>query len=118
MNAGSNTGSLIATNVIAESVLESLKSGLLVKGTVRANTLDGSIATSWIGIDLPGIGERQVAVHSDRHLKIGQEVMIQCVPNPLNPGRYKFQVADATHVPDSHDSSARSSEPGVLSPGF
>jgi hypothetical protein len=101
MNTRSNTGSSIATNVIAESVLESLKSGLLLKGTVRSHALDGSIATSWIGIDLPGIGERQVAVHADRHLKIGQEVMIQCVPNPLNPGRYKFQVADGPPSPEA-----------------
>ncbi len=99
MSTGSNTGSLIATNVIAESVLESLKSGLLLTGTVRSHVTNGSIATTWIGVDLPGIGERQVAVHSDRHLTIGQEVKIQCVPNPLNPGRFKFQVADGPHSP-------------------
>ena len=93
MNTGSNTGSLIATNVIAESVLESLKSGLLLKGTVRSHAIDGSVAATWIAIDLPGIGERQVAVYWDQHLKIGQEVMIQCVPNPQYRGRYKFQIA-------------------------
>ena len=97
MNTGSNTGSLIATNVIAESVLESLKSGLLLKGTVRSHALDGSVATTWITIDLPGIGERQVAVYWDQNrnqrLKIGQEVMVQCVPNPQHPGRYRFQIA-------------------------
>jgi len=100
MSTGSNTGSLIATNVIAESVLESLKSGLLLTGTVRSHATNGSIATTWIGVDLPGIGERQVAVHSDRHLTIGQEVKIQCVPNPLNPGRFKFQVVDEPHSPE------------------
>jgi hypothetical protein len=93
MNTGSNTGSMIATNVIAESVLESLKSGLLLKGTVRSHAIDGSVAATWIAIDLPGIGERQIAVYWDQHLKIGQEVMIQCVANPLHPGRYKFQIA-------------------------
>lgn len=93
MNTGPNTGSLIATNVIAESVLESLKSGLLLKGTVRSHAIDGSVAATWIAIDLPGIGERQVAVYWDQHLKIGQEVLIQCVPNPQHSGRYKFQIA-------------------------
>ena len=93
MNTGPNAGSWIATNIIAESVLESLKSGLLLKGTVRSHSLDGSVAATWIGIDLPGIGERQVAVYREQHLKIGQEVNIQCVPNPQCPGRYKFQIA-------------------------
>jgi hypothetical protein len=93
MNHASNTGSVIATNVIAESVRESLKSGLLLKGTVRAHAIEGSIATTWIAIELPGLGARQVAVHCEKHLPLGQEVTIQCVPNPLNPGRYKFQIA-------------------------
>jgi hypothetical protein len=56
-------------------------------------------------VELPGIGSRQVAVHSEEKLAVGQEVVIQCVPNPLNPGRYKFQVvtqAPAPEKPSSH----------------
>ena len=92
-DTGPNTGSVIATNVIAESILESLKSGLLLKGTVRSHSSDGSIGTAWIAVDFPGIGGRQVAVHCEQKLQPGQEVVIQCVPNPLNPGHYKFQLA-------------------------
>ena len=99
MNTGSNTGSVIAINVIAESVRESLKSGLLLKGTVRAHAVEGSIATTWIAIELPGLGARQVAVHCEKNLPLGQEVMIQCVPNPLNPGRYKFQIVAEPPAP-------------------
>ena len=99
MNTGSNTGSLIATNIIAESVLQSLKSGLFLKGVVRSHALEGSVAATWIAIDLPGVGERQVAVYWDQHLKIGQEVTIQCVPNPQHPGRYRFQIASEPAPP-------------------
>jgi hypothetical protein len=98
---GPNTGSSIATNVIAESVLESLKSGLFLKGIVRSHALEGSVATTWIAIDLPAIGERQVAVYRDQHLKIGEEVTVQCVPNPENPGRYKFQIASEPVPPEA-----------------
>ena len=101
MNTGSNTGSWIATNVIAESVLESLKSGLLLKGVVRSHAINGSVAATWVAIELPGIGERQVAVYWDKHLKIGQEVMIQCVHNPEHPGRYKFQIATGLTSPEA-----------------
>lgn len=95
-----STGSVVATNVIAESILESLKSGLLLKGTVHSHASDGSIGTAWIAVDLPGIGGRQVAVHCEQHLQLGQEVVVQCVPNPLNPGRYKFQIAAEPPSPE------------------
>jgi hypothetical protein len=96
-----NSGSVVATNVIAGSVLESLKTGLLLKGTVRSHSFDGSIGTTWIAIELPGIGDRQVAVHCEPNLRPGQEVAIQCVPNPLNPGRYMFRIAAESASPDA-----------------
>lgn len=91
-----NSGSVVATNVIAGSVMESLKSGLVLKGTVASYASDGSIGTAWIAIELAGIGSRQVAVHSQHNLQLGQEVEIQCVPNPLNPGHYMFRIVEAT----------------------
>jgi hypothetical protein len=109
-NNGSNTGSVIATNVIAESILESLKSGLVVKGTVRSHAREGSIDTAWIEVDFPGIGSRQVAVHCEQSLQVGQEVVIQCVPNPLNPGRYKFEIA-AEPSPEAHLQSSAEQPP-------
>lgn len=45
-----------------------------------------------ISIDLPAIGERQVAVKSGQNLQFGQEVVMQCVPNPLKPERYMFRI--------------------------
>ena len=45
-----------------------------------------------ISIDLPAIGERQVAVKTSQNLQCGQEVVMQCVPNPLKPERYMFRI--------------------------
>jgi hypothetical protein len=88
MNAGTN----VAINVIAGSILESLKTGLVLNGIVLSYSTDGAVGTAWIAVEFAGIGFRQVAVHTEQKFERGDEVHIQCVPNPLNPGRYMFQI--------------------------
>jgi hypothetical protein len=95
-----STANVTATNEIARNVIASLKTGALLKGTVRSHsTYYGSIDIAWIAIEFPVVGERQVAVKSERNLQLGQEVVIECVPNPLKPGHYMFRMAGAPHSP-------------------
>jgi small nuclear ribonucleoprotein (snRNP)-like protein len=80
-------------NLQAKDIVVSLKSGALLKGIVRS--LDDSMDIAWIAIELPAIGDRQVAVKNAGHLKPGGKVVIQCVPNPSQPERYQFCVCSA-----------------------
>ena len=89
----------IQANLKPKEVLASLKSGVLLKGTVRAHPAYGSTGIAWIAIQLPAVGERQVMVKDEQHLQPGQMVVIQCVPNPLKPAGYMFQLANAPHPP-------------------
>jgi hypothetical protein len=90
-----STQEVAATNSIARKVLASLKSGAVLKGTVCSQCTDGSMDISLISINLPAIGERQVAVKTGQNLQSGQEVVMQCVPNPLKPERYMFRIMPA-----------------------
>jgi hypothetical protein len=85
---------VVVTNELAKNVITVLKSGALLKGTVRSHSMNGSKDIAWIAIELPVVGERQVAVQCEQNLQLGQEVVIECVPNPEKPGRYRFQMAD------------------------
>ena len=80
------TEEVAVTNSIARNVLACLKSGAVLKGTVCSQPTDGSMDVVLISIDLPGIGERQVAVKSGQNLQFGQEVVMQCVPRPHKTG--------------------------------
>jgi hypothetical protein len=80
------------SNDIAKSVIANLKSGGLLKGTVQSLTPGGVMDVAWIAIELPVLGERQVPVKNEKNLQIGQEVVIECVPNPFKPGRYLFRT--------------------------
>lgn len=80
---------------MATDVLASLKSGVLLNGTVRSHSTDGSTNIAWIAIELPVVGERQVLVKDEKNLHPGQHVVIQCVPNPLKPERYMFRMVKA-----------------------
>ena len=90
-----NSGNVVATNVIAGSILESLKSGLHVKGIVLSYTSEGAVGTASVAIEFAGIGLRQVLVHCEHKLEAGEEVELQCVPNPVNPGHFIFKVVAA-----------------------
>lgn len=83
-----------AAKVTAKDVLASLKSGVLLTGTVRSVATEGSMHIAWIAIELPVVGERQVLVMDERNLQCGQEVRVACAPNPLNPECYRFRMVE------------------------
>jgi len=87
----------LPANVQARAVLASLKSGVLLNGTVRSRSIEGGTSIAWIAIRLDAVGERQVLVKDEPQLRPGQSVVIQCVPNPLMPERYLFHLAGASH---------------------
>jgi hypothetical protein len=82
------------TSAMAKDVLASLKSGVLLNGTVRSHSTDGSIEIAWIAIELPMVGERVILVRDEQILQPGQQVVIDCVPNPLKPEHYMFRMVE------------------------
>lgn len=91
-----STANVALANGIAKNVIAILKSGALLKGIVRSHSTNGSMNIAWVAIELPVAGERQVAVKCEHNLQLGQEVVVECVPNPQKPGRYMFQLAEGT----------------------
>ena len=83
-----------AENGMAKDVIASLKSGVPLKGTVRSHSADGSMHIAWIAVELPVVGDRQVLVKDEQNLQPGQQVVIECVPNPVKPERYLFRVVE------------------------
>jgi hypothetical protein len=83
-----------AATVMAADVIASLKSGVLLNGTVRSHSTNGSMNIAWIAIELPVVEERQVLVKDEQNLQPGQQVVIECVPNPLKPERYMFRMVE------------------------
>jgi hypothetical protein len=88
-----------AATVMATDVIASLKSGVLLNGTVRSHSTDGSTNIAWIAIELPVVGERQVLVKDEQNLQPGQQVAIECVPNPLKPERHMFRMVEVSPMP-------------------
>jgi hypothetical protein len=82
-----------AAKEMAKDVIASLKSGVLFNGIVRSHSTDGSMNIAWIAVVLPLVGERQVLVKDEENLELGQQVIIECVPNPEKPGRHMFRTA-------------------------
>jgi hypothetical protein len=99
MNSALSTANPPVMNAIARYIIVRLKSGGLLKGTVCSHSTDGSRKIVWIAIELPGMEARQVAIKCEQILKRGQEVVIECVPKPLKPGHYMFQMAGAPYSP-------------------
>jgi hypothetical protein len=91
-----STTNVAVANGIAKNLIAILKSGALLKGIVRSHSTEGSMDIAWVAIELPVVGERQVAVKCEENLQLGQEVVVECVPNPRKPGRYMFQLAEGT----------------------
>ena len=83
-----------AENGMAKDALASLKSGVLLKGTVRSHSADGSMNIAWVAIELPVVGDRQVLVNEEQNLQPDQQVVLKCVPTPVNPERYVFRVVE------------------------
>lgn len=103
MNSGAPSGNSAATvsaaNVIARGVLDSLKSGGLLKGTVRSNAKVGDVDAVWVVIEIPTIGERQILVRDENSLQIGQNVTIECVPTLSDTKRFVFRMANGSLTP-------------------
>jgi hypothetical protein len=94
-----NAVTVSAVNVIAKGVLESLKAGGLLKGTVRANSKVAGVDAVWVVIQIPVLGERQILVRDDKQLQVGQDVIIECVPTVSDTKRYVFRTANGTLTP-------------------
>ncbi len=90
-----STAKVAIANEHAKNVIAILKSGALLTGIVRSHSTDGSMNIAWVAIELPVVGERQVAVRCKAEFQPGQEVVVECVPNPQKPGRYLFQMAES-----------------------
>jgi len=99
-----STGSVKALNGVARSVIESLQSGGVFKGTVVSHATVDGVEAARVAIELPMIGQRQVMVRDDRELRIGEQVAIECVPiecvpNVSKPSRYVFRMANGALSP-------------------
>jgi hypothetical protein len=82
-----------SAKLMAVDVIAGLKSGVVLKGTVRSHSRDGSLDLAWIAVQFPMIGERQVLIKDEPNLEVGQQVVIECVPNPQHPKRHMFRMA-------------------------
>ena len=78
----------------AKVFMDWLKSGEPLSGRVASFRDEGT----WVEIKGIGVEPRQVLVRRPwpTNLVDGQEVTLQCVPDPARPGKYKFIVLEAT----------------------
>jgi hypothetical protein len=106
--AAQNAVTVAAVNVIAKGLVDNLKSGGLLKGTVRANSKIGDVDAVWVVVQLPLLGERQILVRDSAHLRVGQDVMIECVPTLSHSKRYVFRMANGT-LTAANDAAAKPS---------
>lgn len=83
-----------AATVMVRDVIASLKSGVLLKGIIRSHSINRSMNVAWIAIEFPVVGEREILVKDEQNLQVGQQVVIECVPNPKKPERHMFRVAE------------------------
>ena|SRR6266536_1729526 len=86
----------LLANLQAKQIVASLKSGAPLKGTVRS--VDGAEGAALVAVEFPEVGERQVPVLA-LHLQPGDTVVIQCVPNPSQPGHYRFRIVSGESEP-------------------
>lgn len=84
----------VRENVVARKLLADMKSGELLKGVVSSVSSSGSQNLAWVIIQFPLLGERRISVRSKSRLRPGQKVLLRCVPDPEQPQRYVFQLAD------------------------
>jgi hypothetical protein len=94
-----SAANVAAENEFARNLLASLKSGVLLNGTVRSHSTD-STQMAWIAVEFPAIGERQFPVKTQQNLELGQEVVIECVSDPHKPGHYLFRLAGDAASPE------------------
>jgi hypothetical protein len=84
--------SVSASNEFARNMVAILKAGGRLKGTVHSHSIYGSTNITWIAVEFPVVGDRQVPVKCEHDLPLGQEVVVECVPHPFKPGRYVFKM--------------------------
>jgi hypothetical protein len=96
-----NERTVSAVNAIAKGVVTSLKAGGLLSGTVRAQTKLGDVDAVWVVVQLPLLGERKILIKNQEHLRVGQDVAIECVPTLSDSKRYVFRVANGTPAPSA-----------------
>lgn len=82
-----------AVNVIARSVLDSLKTGSALKGTVHSYCKTGAVDAVWVTIQIPLVGQRRILVRNDQQLQRGDDCVIECVPL-LSGTRHIFRISD------------------------
>jgi hypothetical protein len=80
-------------NQQARNLVACLKSGTLLKGAVRS--VDETMDIAWISLDFPDLDERQVPVKGADHVRVGDNVMVQCIPDPARPEHYVFRMTCA-----------------------
>jgi len=94
-----STGSVKALNGVARKVIDTLQSGAVLQGTVVSHATVSGVEVARVAIELPMIGQRQVLVRDDQELRMGEQVAIECVPNPSKPNRYVFRMANGALMP-------------------
>jgi hypothetical protein len=85
--------SVSASNDFARNMVAILKAGGRLKGTVHSHANYGATSVTWIAVEFPVVGERQIPVKHEQDLPLGQEVVVECIPHPFKAGRYVFQLA-------------------------
>ena len=85
--------SVSASNEFARNMIAILKAGGHLKGTVKSHSSYGSTDITWVAVEFPVVGDRQVPIKCDQNLQLGQEVVVECVPHPFKAGRYVFKLA-------------------------
>jgi hypothetical protein len=81
-------------NVVAKKILAEMKAGGLLKGFVSSTSANDSQDVAWVVVELPLLGYRRVCVTNEPGLRPGQKVALRCVPDPVRPQRFLFQLAD------------------------
>lgn len=94
-----SSANVATANGFARNLLASLKSGVALSGTVRSHSVYGSTKIVWVAVEFPAVGQRLLPVKSEQTLQIGQEVMIECVPNPCKLGHFMFVLVGDPAAP-------------------
>lgn len=84
----------VRENVVARKLLAEMKSGGLLKGFVSSTSANGLQDIAWVVVQFPLLGDRRVCVTNEAGVRPGQTVALRCVPDPVRPQRFMFQLAD------------------------
>jgi hypothetical protein len=82
----------VSANQAAHNALVSLKNGTFFEGIVKSLPFTAD-KSAMVTINLPDVGERTVLVADVGETYVGAPITIECVPNFMKPGCYKFVMA-------------------------